>query len=115
MEERATTYRAMFFRTLQMMGVFPDDRTIPVILLRHFDAVWQPDLNDLPPGCRNEDPPLQSPAQVRQQRLAEIPTRLRMMSECRGQLPEVSAAKVVAQNRQEILEFPDGSSPAPLP
>jgi hypothetical protein len=49
------------------------------------------------------------------QRLAEIPTRLRIVSECDGQLPEVSAAKVVAQNRQEILEFLDGSSPAPLP
>jgi hypothetical protein len=49
------------------------------------------------------------------QRLAEIPTRLRIVSECDGQLLEVSAAKVVAQNRQEILEFLDGSSPAPLP
>jgi hypothetical protein len=114
MEERATTYRDMFFRTLQMMGVFPDERTIQVIFLRHIDAVWHPELGDLPAGCRNENPPLQSPAQVRQ-RLAEIPTRLRIMSECDHQLLEAAAAKVVAQNRQKILEFLDGSAPAPLP
>jgi hypothetical protein len=27
MEERATTYQALFFRTLQLEGVFPDSRT----------------------------------------------------------------------------------------
>ncbi|MDB5772980.1 MAG: exported protein of unknown function [Burkholderia sp.] len=114
MEERATTYRALFFRTLQMEGVFPDDRTVQVIFLRHIDAVWEPDLSDLPASCRNENPKLQSPAQVRQ-RLGEIPTRLRIESECDRQLLTVSAAKVVAQNRQTILEFLDGSAPTPLP
>ena len=114
MEERATAYRLLFLRTLQMQGVFPDEQTIQVIVLRHTDAVWRPDLRDLPAACRNENPPLKSPAQVRR-RLAEIPTRLRIMSECDHQLLTVSAAKVVAQNRQDILEFLDGSAPAPLP
>lgn len=114
MEERATTYRSLFFRTLQMQGVFPDDRTLQVISLRHVDAVWQPDLSDLPTACRNENPQLESPAQVRQ-RLAEIPTRLRIMSECDHQLLTVSAAKVVAQNRHDILEFLADSAPARAP
>lgn len=114
MEERATTYRGLFFRTLQMQGVFPDERTIQVIILRHIDAVWQPDLSDLPTACRNEQPPLQSPAQVRQ-RLAEVPTRLRIMSKCDHQLLTISAAKVVKQNQQGILEFLDGSAPTRLP
>lgn len=114
MEERATTYRSLFFRTLQMLGVFPDERTIQVIVLRHIDAVWRPDLSDLPQACRNENPPLESPAQVRQ-RLAEIPTRLRISSDCDRQLLEVSAAKVVAQNRHAILQFINGSGSASVP
>jgi hypothetical protein len=118
MEERATTYRALFFRTLQMQGVFPDDRTISLILLRHTDAIWKPDLSDLPAACRNEKPALQSPAQVKQ-RLSEIPTLLRIKSECDSQLLTVAAAKVIAQNRAGILAFIDGVVPerreAPVP
>jgi hypothetical protein len=97
-----------------MQGVFPDDRTIRVIFLRHIDAVWRPDLSDLPAGCRDERPALQSPAQVRQ-RLAEIPTLLRIVSECDRQLLTVAAAKVVAQKRHEIVEFLDGSATAAAP
>ncbi|RZA36365.1 MAG: hypothetical protein EOP92_05680 [Lysobacteraceae bacterium] len=111
MEERATTFRAIFFRTLQMQGVFPDERTVQVILLRHTDAVWKPDLADLPAACRNENPALRTPAQVRQ-RLAEIPTRLQIASICDAQLLTTAAAKVVAQNREAILAFLD-NAPAP--
>ena len=113
MEERATTYRALFFRTLQMQGVFPDDRTVRVLSLRHIDAIWNSDLSDLPAACRNETPALRSPAEVRQ-RLAEIPTLLRIKSECDGQLLVVAAAKVVAQNRDAILELLN-ADPAPEP
>lgn len=118
MEERATTFRAFFFRTLQWQGVFPDERTAQVILLRHIDAVWQPDLGDLPAACRNENPALTTPAQVRQ-RLAEIPTRLQIASVCDTQLLTTAAAKVVAQNRAAILAFlddaPAAASPATAP
>ena len=114
MEERAITYRSLFFRTLQMQGVFPDDRTIRLLFLRHIDARFQPDLSDLPALCRNEKPALQTPAQVRQ-RLAEIPTLLRIKSECEKQLLATAAAKVVAQHRASILEFLDGAPPAPAP
>jgi hypothetical protein len=114
MEERATTYRALFFRSLQIQGVFPDERTIRVIFLRHIDAVWKPDLSDLPAACRDENPALKSPADVRQ-RLEQIPTRLRIMSDCDGQLLTAAAAKVVGQNRQAILDFLDSPPPALSP
>ena len=75
MEQRASTYQALFFRTLQVEGVIPDDQTIRVVLLRHTDAQWQPDLRDLPEACRQEDPPLASPTAVAE-RLAEISDEL---------------------------------------
>ena len=106
MEERASTYQALFFRTLQLEGVVPDERTIWVMLLRHIDAQWRPDLSDLPAACRAETPALQSPAAV-VRRIAEIPTRLRLPSECDRQLLLTAAAKVVAQRREEILGFLD--------
>jgi hypothetical protein len=37
--------------------------------------------------------------------IAEIPTRLVIPSECDRQLLATAAAKVVAQNRDQILEF----------
>ena len=38
MEQRASTYQALFFRSLQLEGVFPDDQTMRVVPLRHTDA-----------------------------------------------------------------------------
>ena len=104
MEERATAYQALFFRSLQLEGVFPDRQTARVILLRHIDAKWKDDLSDLPEACRNENPPLQTPQEV-VERIAEIPTRFRLSSECDRQLLVTAAGKVVAQNRQDILEL----------
>jgi hypothetical protein len=114
MEERATTYRGMLLRTLQMLGVFPNEQTIQVILLRHMDAEWRPDMSDLPADCQDETPKLQFPEEVRQ-RLSEIPTRLRIMSECDRALLTVSAAKVVTQNRTKILEFLEEPQPVQRP
>ena len=107
MEQRASTYQALFFRTLQFEGVIPDDQTIRVVPLRHTDAQWQPDLRDLPEACRQEDPPLASPTAVAE-RLAEISTRFWLASACDRQLLQVAAAKVVAQHQQEILTFLQG-------
>ncbi len=61
MEERATTYQALFFRSLQLEGVFPDSKTVSVIVLRHTDAEWAADLSDLPPACKAERAPLRTP------------------------------------------------------
>jgi len=104
MEERATTYTALFYRSLQIEGVFPDNQTMRVIILRHTDAQWKDDLSDLPQVCREESPPLDSPTAV-VERIAEIPTRFKLASECDRQLLMTAAAKVVAQNKQEIEGF----------
>jgi hypothetical protein len=109
MEQRASTYQALFFRSLQLEGVFPDDHTIRTLPLRHTDAVWRDDLSDLPAACRDQTPPLESPTAV-VERIAEISTRFWLASECDRQLLQVAAAKVVAQNQDEILTFLAGET-----
>ena len=104
MEERAMAYMALFFRSLQIEGVFPDNQTLRMIILRHTDAQWKDDLSDLPQVCREESPPLDSPTAV-VERIAEIPTRFKLKSECDRQLLITAAAKVVAQNKQEIEDY----------
>ena len=42
MEERATVYQLLFFRSLQMEGAFPDDQTVRVVWVRHTDAGGSP-------------------------------------------------------------------------
>jgi len=104
MEQRATAYSALFFRSMQVEGVFPDDHDLQVIFLRHTDSEWKDDLSDLPEACRQESPLLDSPTAV-VERIAEIPTRFKLKSECDRQLLMTAAAKVVAQNKQEIEDF----------
>jgi predicted acylesterase/phospholipase RssA len=104
MEERATAYQALFFRSLQLEGVFPGSRTIRLVAVRHTDAQWSADLGDLPEACRGERPPLAT-AEAIQERIAEIPTRFWLASECDRQLLVTAAAKVVAQKRAEIQDF----------
>jgi hypothetical protein len=104
MEERAITYQALFFRTLQLEGVFPDSKTVAVIGLRHTDAKWAADMSDLPPACKAEPEPLKTPEQVTT-RIAEIPTRLGLSSECDRELLHSAATKLVAEHRDEILEY----------
>jgi hypothetical protein len=104
MEERATAYWSLFYRSLQSQGVLPHDTTLRVIFLNHDSARWEDDLSDLPDACRDETPPLTSPEDV-QERIAEIPTKFAMESECDRQLLRTAAAKVVAQNRQAIEDF----------
>ncbi|MCX5878629.1 MAG: patatin-like phospholipase family protein, partial [Deltaproteobacteria bacterium] len=104
MEERATAYMSLFYRSMQIEGVFPDNQTMRVIFLRHTDAKWKDDLSDRPEVCRQESPPLDSPTAV-VERIAEIPTRFKLASECDRQLLITAAAKVVAQNKQEIEGF----------
>jgi hypothetical protein len=104
MEERAITYQALFFRTLQIEGVFPDSKTFTVIVLRHTAAKWAVDMSDLPPTCKAELQPLKTPEEV-VNRIAEIPTRLGLSSECDRQLIHAAATKLVSEHRDEILEY----------
>jgi hypothetical protein len=57
---------------------------------------------------------LTSPEEV-QERIAEIPTKFAMPSECDRQLLHTAAAKVVAQNRQAIEDFLAGRPAPPDP
>ena len=104
MEERAITYQALFFRTLQLEGVFPDRKTFTVIALRHTDAKFAADLSDLPAACKAEVQPMKTLDEV-EDRIAAIPTRLGLNSECDRHLIYAAAAKLVAEHRDEILEF----------
>lgn len=104
MEERKLAYRTLFFRVMVQQGVFPDERQLKFIHLRHIDAVWKEDMSDLPEACRNEEVKLTSPLMVAQ-RLASIVTRLWVKSECDRQLVVTAAAKLVEGKKQEILKF----------
>ncbi|MGH8069686.1 MAG: patatin-like phospholipase family protein [Candidatus Entotheonellia bacterium] len=109
MEQRASTYQALFFRSLQLEGVFPDPQTMRTLPLRHTDAEWRDDLRDLPAACRQETPPLESPTAV-VERIAEISTRFWLASACDRQLLAAAAAKVVVQHQHEILTFLAGEA-----
>jgi hypothetical protein len=65
--------------------VFPEDQTVRVVPLRHIASVWRDDLSDLPAACRQETPPLASPAAV-VERLAEISPRFWLAPACDRQL-----------------------------
>jgi hypothetical protein len=104
MEERATSYQALFYRTLQLEGVFPDIKTLNAIGLRHTDVKWASDMSDLPATCRAEAKPLASPDEVRE-RIAEIPTALNLPTECDRDLLITAATKLVEGRKAEILEF----------
>ena len=108
MEQRANAYQAMVWHILQSEGILlPDERTIKVIVLRHTDAEWKDDLSDLPDACRAEELRLDSPKAI-VQRLAQIPTRFAIESDCDRQLLVAAAAKVVAMQAPKILEFLEG-------
>jgi hypothetical protein len=104
MEERAGTYQALFYRSLQLEGVIPDSKTATVFALRHTDAKWAADLSDLPPACKAEPEPLKT-VEALQERISEIPTRLVIASECDRQLLATAAAKLVAEHKDRIIEF----------
>ena len=61
-------------------------------------------MSDLPPACKAEPEPLKTPVEV-VERIAEIPTRLVIASECDRQLLAAAATKLVAEHRGEILDF----------
>ena len=72
--------------------------------LRHTDAKWAADLSDLPPACAGAS--LKTPVDV-VERIAEIPTRLTLPSECDRELLVAAARKLVAEHRNVIVEFID--------
>jgi Patatin-like phospholipase len=103
MEERATTYQSLFFRSLQLEGVFPDSKTITVVWLRHTDVRWADSLSDLPASCKAEG--TFKNAQDVDDRVSAIPTRLGLTSACDRDLIYAAAFKLVAQHKDAILKF----------
>ncbi len=103
MEERALTYQALFFRSLQLEGVFPDSKTITIMALRHTDVKWTADLSDLPESCRAEG--TFKTVQDVDDRVSAIPTRLGLASACDRDLIYAAAFKLVAEHRDAILKF----------
>jgi predicted acylesterase/phospholipase RssA len=104
MEERALAYRGIFSRIMVEQGVFPDERRLKFIQLRHIDAVWNEDMSDLPESCRKEDVTLSSPPMVKR-RLSSIVTRLWIKSDCDRDLVTTAAAKLVEGKKEEIQKF----------
>jgi hypothetical protein len=104
MEERATAYRAWFFRLAQRQGLLPPSHQFNLITLRHTDAEWKDDLSDLPESCRTGDSGMTKPREV-VRRLAGIATRLWLASPCDRDLTIAAAGKVVAQNEEKIKRF----------
>lgn len=114
MEQRANTYQAMTWHILQRTGspVLPNPSTIKVIVLRHTDAEWNKNLSDLPEACKAER--VKWTSKRIETHVAEIPTLLRIKSECDKQLLVTAATKVVTQHKDEIRSFLDATStPAP--
>ncbi len=110
MEQRAYAYNHLFFRTLRTQGVIPNVDAYRVLFMHHVDAQWRGDMSDLPEVCRREGH-LRTPSEVTE-RLAEIPTRFKIVTECDRQLLVTAANKVVEQNRQEIEDFLAGTPSA---
>src|SRR4030095_2803464 len=100
----ALTYQALFFRSLQLEGVFPDSKTVSVIALRHIAAKWAADLSDVPASGKAEPAPPKTTEDV-ENRIAAIPTRLGLTSECDRDLIYAAAAKQVAEHKDAILRF----------
>ncbi len=110
MEERALAYRVIFSRIMVEQGVWPDERRLKFIQLRHIDAAWKEDMSDLPESCKKEDVKLTSPPMVTK-RLASIVTRLWIKSDCDRDLVTVAAAKLVEGKKEEIQAFLQQSRP----
>ena len=104
MEERATAYRSWFFRLAQRQRLLPGPDQLGLITLRHTDAEWKEDLSDLPDTCRKNESTIKKPKEV-VRRLAGIATRLWLASPCDRDLTIAAAAKVVAQNEENIKRF----------
>jgi len=104
MEERALAYRTLYFRTMAEQGVLPDESRLKFFQLRHIDAVWKDDMSDLPESCKNEKVKLENPPMVKK-RLASVVTRLWLKSDCDRDLVATAAAKLVEENKGEILKF----------
>lgn len=107
MEQRANAYQSMVWHILQSQNiVLPDADTIRVIVLEHTDERAWPENTApvLPAACRDEASDLDTRREVRE-RLALIPTRFKLTSECDKALLRAAARRVVDLHKEEISTF----------
>ena len=110
MEERSLAYRSLFVAGAQQLGLIPPPESLRFIRLRHTDAQWHDNLDDLPESCKKEKVNWKSPKDVGRH-LAGVVTRLWLESSCDRDLVLAAAAKVVSQNEGRIKEFLQASPP----
>jgi hypothetical protein len=100
MEERANAYQAMLWHSLRTeSALLPDYDHLKLIILRHTEAEWTKD-DPIPEGCPKTLTPEDIKRTVRQ-----IPTLFKIEEPCHASLLIASARKVVAKQRQRIVDF----------
>jgi hypothetical protein len=105
MEERANAYQAMLWHSLRTeSALLPDYDHLKLIILRHTEAEWTKD-DPIPEGCPKTLTPDEIKRTVRQ-----VPTLFKIEEPCDAALLIASARKVVAKQRQRIVDFLQKSS-----
>ncbi len=105
MEERANAYQAMLWHSLRTeSALLPDYDHLKLIILRHTEAEWTKD-DPIPQGCPKTLTPDEIKRTVRQ-----VPTLFKIEEPCHAALLIASARKVVAKQRQRIVDFLQKSS-----
>jgi predicted acylesterase/phospholipase RssA len=105
MEERANAYQAMLWHSLRTeSALLPDYDHLKLIILRHTEAEWTKD-DPIPEGCPKSFSPEDIKRTVRQ-----VPTLFKIEEPCHASLLIASARKVVAKQRQRIVDFLQKSS-----
>ncbi len=100
MEERANAYQAMLWHSLRTEGaLLPDYDHLKLIILRYTDAEWTQD-DAIPDGCPRSLTPEDITRTVR-----HVPTLFKIEDPCHAALLITSAHKVVAKQRQRIVDF----------
>jgi hypothetical protein len=100
MEERANAYQAMLWHSLRTEStLLPDYDHLKLIILRHTEAEWTKD-DPIPEGCPKTLTPEDIKRTVRQ-----VPTLFKIEESCHASLLIASARKVVAKQRQRIVDF----------
>jgi hypothetical protein len=107
MEDRANAYQTLLWDSLRTEGVLPASNQLRIVVLKHVDAEWT-GFQDLPEVCHNEFPPDVTPTQIKQW-VSDIPTLFKIRTPCQGALLAKAARKVVAANRDHIVQFIEGN------
>jgi len=103
MEERANAYQAMLWHSLRAEdpSPLPDYDHLKLIILRYTDAEWN-DGDPIPTEC---DKSTYNTAEKIKKTVRQVPTQFKIEDPCHAALLIESAYKVVARQRQRIVDF----------